>query len=147
VSELPFSTEHARNRAEDVLAYVGVTGAAMLVSPEGEVAMTRGAVDALDVQAVARTATSSGAADRLVHFTVGGACVHAAPVFGGWVLCVVSTYPVAPVEMTERVAKAAYVLRPAFTDGTRGITPRRPGGGGEPPTAEVFAFAGRPRRS
>lgn len=48
----PFLSERARSRAPQVLSYAAVTGAAMLVSPSGEVVLFSGAAE-VDAERIA----------------------------------------------------------------------------------------------
>jgi hypothetical protein len=50
----PFLTERARSRAPQILAYAAFTGAAILVSPTGEVALSSGASVEIDAARIAR---------------------------------------------------------------------------------------------
>jgi hypothetical protein len=73
-------------------AGASLTGAAMVLSPAGEVALCSGSVQDIDAGQVARIAVRAlrAAKDDLVSFSYEGCCVHAAPLGLGWTLCVMS---------------------------------------------------------
>ncbi len=140
----PFLSARARERAPQVLAFAAVTGAAILVGPSGRVALVSGAAPDVELERVARLARVLGAAEREVSFRDGLACVHAAPVAMGWVLCAISVVAASPVEVAARVRRASAVLALALADGIdRGGSGSPPGGGGAP--AEVRVAPRRPR--
>jgi hypothetical protein len=135
----PFLSERARSRAPQVLSYAAVTGAAMLVSPRGEVVLRSGSTE-VDVERVARLAEHRGAATAVVSFAHGNTCVHAGPVSMGWMLCVLSTVGVYPGQVIERLHRASHVLALALADG---VAPRSGGGGHGPAGAPAEVFATR----
>lgn len=116
----PFLTERARTRAPEVLAFAAGGGVAVLVAPDGGLAMaSEGSLDLdldLDLDRVARLASRLGGARRAIAFSLEGACVHAAPVHRGWMLCVASRDPVSPLARAERARRAAHVLALALAD-------------------------------
>jgi hypothetical protein len=63
----PFLSERARSRAPQVLSYAAVTGAALLVSPTGEVVLFAGTAEA-DLERVARLAAHLGGTTAVVSF-------------------------------------------------------------------------------
>jgi hypothetical protein len=133
----PFLSERARSRAPQVLSYAAVTGAAMLVSPRGEVVLLSGSTEA-DIERVARLAEHRGGANAVVSFSHDNTCVHAAPVCMGWMLCIMSTVGAYPGQVIERLHRATAVLALALVDGVSAGG----GGGGHGPDgapAEVFA--------
>ena len=134
----PFLSERARSRAPQVLSYAAVTGAAMLVSPSGEIALFSGAAAELDLARVARVASGRSGGEAITSFMCGTACVHAAPVCMGWTLCLLSTAGVYPGLVLERLRRASAVLAMALVDGP---SPRSGGGdsGNGAPPAEAFA--------
>jgi hypothetical protein len=135
----PFLTERARTRAPQVLDYAAAPGAAVLVSPDGDIALSSAPSLDIDLAHVARMATALGGARAVTSFASGGACVHAAPVRSGWMLCVVSLAGVSPVVTLERLRRAAHVLALALLDGA---APGTSGGSsGGPAPAEAFARA------
>jgi hypothetical protein len=111
----PFLSERAQRRAPEVLAYAAVPGAAMLVSPLGEMVMFSGAAPEVDLARVARVATGL-VQDTPRTFTVGHTCVHAAPIALGWTLCVLSSVGMQPGFAQERLEKASHVLELALLD-------------------------------
>lgn len=113
----PFLSERARERAPQILSFAAVTGAAILVSPGGEVVLSSGSVDELDTESVARIARDRGGADVLTSFRCGSTCVHAAPICTGWMLCILSTTGVYPGLVVERLLRASSVLALALLDG------------------------------
>ncbi len=133
----PFLSERARSRAPQVLSYAAVTGAAMLVSPSGEVVLRSGATEA-DVERVARLAEHLGGNNAVVSFAHGNTCVHAAPVCVGWMLCIMSTVGAYPGQVIERLHRARAVLALALVDS---VSPGAGGGrhGPDGAPAEVFA--------
>jgi hypothetical protein len=140
----PFLSERARSRAPQVLSYAAVTGAALLVSPRGEVVLRSGAAEVDDAR-VARLAAALGGSTALVSFAHGSSCVHAAPVCMGWMLCVLSTVGAAPGQVIERLQRASAVLALALVDGVAPGTAGGSGGHGAP--AEVSAHRRRARES
>jgi hypothetical protein len=80
----PFLSGRARSRAPQVLSYAAVTGAAMLVSPGGEVVLFSGTAAEVDVERIVRVAAALGGASAVTSFAEGTTCVHAAPVCMGW---------------------------------------------------------------
>jgi len=122
----PFFTARARSRAPQILSYAAAGGAAVLVAPNGKVVMTRGDIAGLDIERVARVV--SGASEPRRAFRVGSACVHAAPITAGWVLCAISTIH-QPDEIRKRLLRASAVMAMALVDGGAG----RPDGGSAPP--------------
>ncbi|MBX3193322.1 MAG: hypothetical protein KF819_40445 [Labilithrix sp.] len=139
----PFLTERARARAPRILSYAAAPGAAMLVSPAGDVALFSGAALELDLARVARAASALGATRELASFHVGDACAHVATVCHGWTLCVVSTAGVHPSFVIERLRRASAVFAMALLDGSAGGSGSHgdTGGGGAP--AEALAFPPR----
>lgn len=133
----PFFTQHARNRAEDVLSALSVAGAAMLVFRSGAVGATSGAVE-VDFAEIAKLVVDRGGADRLVSFSRGGACIYATPLERGWILCAISTFAADPGAMIERLAWGAKAIAYSFTDRPKSAPPSS-GGGDEGAPAEVFA--------
>jgi hypothetical protein len=138
----PFLTDRARDRAPQILSFAAVTGAAMLVSPSGEVVLFSGAAE-VDVERIARLARALGGADAVTSFAEGTTCVHAAPI---WMLCVLSTVGAYPGDVIERMRRASAVLGLALVDGvTPGSGGHGPASGGAP--AEVFAVRAAHRKS
>ena len=133
----PFLTERARIRAPQVIQYAAVPGAAMLVSPAGAVVLWTGDAGEVDAVRVARSVAGLGARHEVTSFRIGTACVHAAPVCHGWMLCVLSTSGVNPSFVIERLRRASYVLALALVDGVAPGGPGDAGSGGAP--AEVSA--------
>lgn len=133
----PFLSERARRRAPQVLSYAAITGAAILVSPSGEIVLFSGAAAEIDVERVARLAARLGGRDDVVSFAEAGACVHAAPVCMGWMLCIVSTVGASAGQIVERLRRACAVLALALVDGP---SPRSSGGerGGGGAPSEAF---------
>ncbi len=138
----PFLSPRAQLRAPQALAFAGVTGAAMVISRRGEVALFSGTVNDLDAGHLARLAVRSlGAADAdPVSFSHEGCCVHASSLGFGWTLCVVSTIGVTPVAVRDRLMRARRFLTIALRDG-RVVAGGGPDGGGSGAPAEVWAFA------
>jgi hypothetical protein len=135
----PFLSERARNRAPQILSYAAVTGAAMLVSPSGEVALFSGAAPEVDVTRIARVAQARCGTSAVASFPWGSICVHSVPVSMGWVLCVLSTGGASPGHVIERARRASAVLALALADS--GV-PNAGGGDGSPGSgapAEVLA--------
>ncbi|MCW5813343.1 MAG: hypothetical protein KIT84_20105 [Labilithrix sp.] len=56
MSESPFLTERARIRAPVVMSFAAAAGAALLVSPHGEVVLADGALGEVDAMHIARRA-------------------------------------------------------------------------------------------
>ena len=111
----PFLSERARSRAPQILSFAAVTGAAMLVSPHGEVVLVSGSSE-VDIERVVRLAEALGGSSKVVSFTHDGTCVHAAPVCLGWMLCVLSTVGAYPGQIIERLQRASAVLALALVD-------------------------------
>jgi hypothetical protein len=135
----PFLSERARSRAPQVLSYAAVTGAAMLVSPRGEVVLLSGSTEA-DVERVARLAEHLGGTSAVVSFAHGNTCVHAAPVCMGWMLCIMSTVGAYPGQVVERLHRASAALALALVDG---VSPGAGGGRHGPDGAPAQVFAAR----
>ena len=136
----PFMTTRARERAPQVLAYAAVPGAAMLISPAGEVVLLSGDACGIDVARVARAATAIGAARGPTSFRSGSTCIHSAPICQGWTLCVLSNAGVHPAFVFERMRRASRVLALALSDGS-GPSSGGFGSGGAP--AELFVAPAR----
>ena len=132
----PFLSERARSRAPQILSYAAVTGAAMLVSPSGEVVLFSGTAE-VDVERVVRVAAALGGASAVTSFAEGTTCIHAAPVCMGWMLCILSTVGAYPGQVIERLRRASEVLALALVDGVATGSGGGPGPDGAP--AEVFA--------
>jgi hypothetical protein len=126
----PFLSDRAQKRAPEVIAYAAVPGAAMLVSPAGEVVMFKGAAPEVDLPRVARVAAGLSSEEPR-SFTVGHTCVHAASISLGWTLCILSSVSMQPGFAVERLKKASHVLELALKD-----TPVRPPGGDAPRETE-----------
>ena len=129
----PFLTERARIRAPQVIEYAAATGAAALISPDGQVVLFGGSAPDIDLGRVARTARIVGAARSHASFRVGDACVHAGPVRDGWTLCIVSVTELTPVVTIDRLRKAAHVLALALVDGMPSGSPGTGGSHGPAP--------------
>jgi hypothetical protein len=128
------------------MEYAGATGAAALVAPPGGIVLAAGTVVDVDLARIVRTARLLGAARTDVSFRAGELCVQAAPVFQGWMLCVVSLPSIAPSVTAERLHKAAHVLALALVDG---VPPSGTGSPRGPSDAHAVVFApssSRPRR-
>jgi len=137
----PFLSERARNRAPQVLSYAAVTGAAMLVTPTGEVSLFSGAAPEVDIARIARVAQARCGSSQVASFPWGTICVHAAPVSMGWVLCVLSTSGAAPLQVMERARRASAVLALALADS--GVSGGGGGGSSPPSGAPANVFAAR----
>jgi hypothetical protein len=142
----PFLSERARSRAPEILSYAAVTGAAMLVSPNGEVVLFTGAAAELDIERIARRARGFGGSENVVSFSDATTCIHAGPVCRGWMLCVLSTMGAAPAQVIERLRRASSVLALALVDGG-GARSRGGGSGSGGLPAEVFARQPSPRKN
>ena len=136
----PFLTERARVRAPEILAYVGIAGAAMLVSPAGVVVLVSGDATEVDAGRIARIAAARRDGEAVWSFRVGSTCVHTASVCHGWTLCVLSTAGVPPSLVSDRLRRASYVLALALMDGVEPVG--GVGGGNSGAPAEV-SIAGR----
>lgn len=115
----PFVSPRARLRAPQALAFAGLTGAAMVLSPAGEVALFSGSAQDIDAGQVARIAVRAlrAAKDDLVSFSYEGCRVHAAPLGLGWTLCVMSNVGVYPAAVADRLRRALRFLTVALRDG------------------------------
>ena len=102
----PFLSERARIRAPEILSFAAVTGAAMLVSPRGEVVLASGSTSDADGDRIARIARAQGGGERITSFTFGTICVHTAPVCMGWMLCVLSTSGVSSSTASPALAQS-----------------------------------------
>lgn len=136
----PLRSPRIAAKVPEVLAYAGLTGFALLVSPDGDVGSFSGdppsvAVDSIAFLVSSRNWTYDG--DEVVSLAHPGcASVHAAQVSIGWVLCVVSMHCVPSGAVVDRLRRARDVLALGFTsEGTPA------GGGGGPIPAEVAVFA------
>lgn len=117
-----------------------MSGAALLVSPRGEVALVSGTALDVDLEGIARRAIAVGGANA---HEVGNACVHALPVTMGWMLCVVSTLRVHPGPILERLRRAGAVMALALVDGSSPMS----GEGGSSPSGAPAVVSPHPRRS
>ena len=141
---LPFLSDRARQRAPQILAYAAVTGAAMLISPAGEVVLFRGSAVDVDANSLARLAARAAArADRdVATLAYEGVCVHATALTMGWTLCLISNLGSAPPTVLDRLERAGKAMRLALLDGPppsgRGSAS---GSGGAP--AEMVLFRRR----
>ena len=141
---LPFLSDRARQRAPQILAYAAVTGAAMLISPAGEVVLFRGSAVDVDANSLARLAARAAArADRdVATLAYEGVCVHATALTMGWTLCLISNLGSAPPTVLDRLERAGKAMRLALLDGPppsgRGSAS---GSGGAP--AEMVLFKRR----
>jgi hypothetical protein len=135
----PFLSERALSRAPQVLSYAAVTGAAVPVSPRGEVVLFSGSTE-VDIERIARLAAALGGTSAVVSFAEGTTCVHAAPVCMGWMLCILSTVGVYPGQVVERLHRASAVLALALVDG---VAPGSGGGRSGPDGAPAEVFAAR----
>lgn len=115
----PFLSERARVRAPQIVDYAAAGGGAVLVSPTGDVILSRGTIDDLERRLVVRTARQLGAGDGLVSFQVGRFCVHAAPVRDGWLLCTFSCTSISPTVLVDRLKRASQVMALALVDDGR----------------------------
>jgi len=132
----PFLSERARRRAPKILSYAAVSGAAMLISPRGEIALMEGAAPEVDVKRLARVAQTRCGSSVSMSFPWGKACVYAMPISMGWVLCVLSTTGVDPGQVVERLRRASAVLALALADATPIAS-----GGASPPDSGAPAQA------
>lgn len=124
----PFLSDRVRDRSAAVVAWAGVTGAALLFSDDGDVLSAGDGASDLDVGDLARRATMTAHGMTTWSFPYEGACAHATTVAEGWTLCVVSTVGATPTAVIERLERAAHVLALALR--VSGV-PRE---GGTPPT-------------
>jgi hypothetical protein len=129
-------------RAPQALEYAALAGAAIVVSPAGEIVLARGASPELDLGRVARVAAAL-VEDDTKTFAFGTTCAHAAPIGRGWTMCVVSTHDVQPAVAADRLRRASRILKMALLDAAPrpGPTP-----GPDAPPAQDFATMLRPRR-
>jgi hypothetical protein len=132
-----------RSKAPQILAYAGLTGVALLVSPRGEIALSsREATPAEDgiaeVVAARMRRDSSNAVLAFAH--PGYASVHAVHVSMGWVFCVVSTFEVSSAGVIERLRRSRNVLALAFS-AKRAGSGSAGGRNGSGSPAEAFMFA------
>ncbi|AKV02285.1 hypothetical protein AKJ09_08948 [Labilithrix luteola] len=140
----PFLSDRARARAPQIVDYAAAGGGAILVSPAGDVVLSRGTNDDLERRLVVRTARQLGGAERLASFQVGRFCVHAAPVRDGWMLCTLSCASISPTILVDRLKRASHVMALALLDG------EMPKGGGssgpQSASARIYVFP-KTRRS
>lgn len=135
----PFLTERARARAPQIVDYAAAGGGAVLVSPAGDVILSRGSIDDLERRLVVRTARQLGATERLASFQVGRFCVHAAPVRDGWILCTLSCASISPTILVARLKRASHVMALALLDnGTS--KPNGVSSGPEGASARIYVF-------
>ncbi|MBK6694775.1 MAG: hypothetical protein IPG50_21575 [Myxococcales bacterium] len=141
---VPFLSDRARQRAPQILAYAAVTGAAMLISPAGEVVLFHGSAVDVDATALARRVARAAARGdgEVATLAYEGACVHATALTMGWTLCVVSNLGSAPPTVLDRLQRAGKAMRLALLD----VPPPSGGGsasgsGGAP--AEMVLFKRR----
>jgi len=139
----PFLSERARSRAPQILSYAAVTGAAMLVSPTGEVALFSGAAPEVDIARIARVAQARCGRSLVASFPWNTVCVHATPVAMGWVLCVISTAGTYPGHIMERVRRASAVLALALALVDGGAQGAGGGGGAASGGAPAAVFIER----
>jgi hypothetical protein len=133
----PFLTERARSRAPHILSYAASGGAALLISPRGDVALLEGAAPELNLERLARVTQGRCGCSVTVSFAWGSTCVYGIPIAMGWVLCVLPADGVHPGHVLERLRRASAVLALAFEDG--GIP--NAGNGGAPPEGGAPAHA------
>lgn len=137
----PFLTPRVRDRSLQIVAWAGVTGAALLFSDHDSMFAGDRASD-IDAADLARRATMTSHGMTTWSFPYDGACATATTVAEGWTLCVVSTVGAAPSAVMERLERAAHVLALALR--ASGV----PHEGGTPPTgAPAQAFAAMMRRA
>jgi hypothetical protein len=139
-----FVTERARLRAPQILEYLGVVGAALLVSPTGRVVLSSGAVeDDVDAEGIARrlAAVVPDKAEIVRSIRMHNTCIHALSIGHGWMLCALGTNGIDPGIVTTRLKRAGHVLDLALRDGW----PSSPtgGGGSAPSGAPAHAWVSR----
>lgn len=136
----PFLNDRVRDRAAAVVAWAGVTGAAVLFSDDGDVLVAGDRASDLDIADFARRATMTAHGMTTWSFPYEGASATATTVAEGWTLCVISTMRATPSGVFERLERAAHVLALALR--ASGATRD----GGDPPTgAPARAFVTKPR--
>jgi len=127
----PFLSERARARAPLILSYAAAGGAAILISPLGDVALLEGSAPEVDLARLARVVQGRCGSSVTVSFAWQSTCVYATPISMGWVLCVLSSSGIHPGHLIDRLRRASAVLALALSDGG-------PSGGGRgssgPPT-------------
>jgi hypothetical protein len=106
----PYLSERVRDRSMAVIAWAGVTGAALLFSDQGDAFSAGDRARDLDAVDLARRATLTAHGMTTWSFPYDGACAHATTVAEGWTLCVVSTVGATPAAVIERLERAAHVL-------------------------------------
>ena len=129
--------------AQRALNYLGVVGTALLVSLDGEIALSSLDADPEWLAPIAKSVAACAVTidpdspDRIASLDASGACTYFARVGSFGAIIVVASAPIAPIALTERFSRVLAVfdkvLGPPSTSHS--------GGSGGPEGAPAFASA------